>query len=146
MANRNAIWNGSIPEPNTGCWLWLGYVDHRGYGRINRGGENRKASRISWEAFNDRHLGANELALHRCDNPGCVNPEHIFAGTHLDNMRDMVRKGRHWNSKLTPAAVRNVRSQLAAGHTAAQLAAEYGVDRATIRRAANGSHWNPVEV
>lgn len=75
------------------CWLWLGVKDRKGYGRITLGTKNLKAHRVSFELANGR-LDDGMLICHRCDNPSCVRPDHLFAGTASDNMRDAVRKGR----------------------------------------------------
>jgi hypothetical protein len=84
------------PEPNTGCWLWLGYATSRGYARFNLGGHQGRhvpAYRFSYEAFVGP-IPAGMLACHKCDVPQCVNPDHIFIGTQTDNMRDCAIKGR----------------------------------------------------
>ena len=76
-----------------GCWLWTGYVDHRGYGRLTWRGQNyRLAHRVSYELAHADPAGL--CVCHRCDNPLCVRPEHLFLGTRADNNRDMVAKGR----------------------------------------------------
>jgi hypothetical protein len=75
------------------CWTWAGSRSAKGYGRLNVGGAVCQAHRVSWEL----HRGAipsDLFVLHRCDNPPCVNPDHLFLGTALDNSRDMVSKGR----------------------------------------------------
>lgn len=80
----------TIPEPNSGCWIWLGSLDRKGYGRI--GGHTLAHRRIYSEL-----VGAIPSGLclcHRCDTPACVNPEHFFLGTRADNNFDMFRKGR----------------------------------------------------
>jgi hypothetical protein len=89
------FWGFVNPEPNTGCFLWSGALNRAGYGSIAAGGRNgsRRASHVAMElAGNPVPQGL--FALHRCDNPACVNPEHIFFGRHLENVRDSRAKGR----------------------------------------------------
>lgn len=87
-----------IPEPNSGCWLWTAGVGIGGYGRLWCGaGLTRYAHRFSYElAFGPVPSGM--FVCHRCDTPACVNPDHLFLGTHRDNMRDMQQKGRVQNA------------------------------------------------
>lgn len=98
------ILHWSVPEPNSGCWLWLGSVDRKGYGRADRRLHGiGLAHRLAF-TLNGSDPG-ELLVCHRCDQPGCVNPEHLFAGTPKDNTQDMVRKGRARgrNSKPLPS-------------------------------------------
>jgi hypothetical protein len=82
-----------IPEPMSGCWLWLGLVTNDGYGRLKHDYKPLRAHRCAWMLF--RGKIPNELhVLHRCDTPLCVNPDHLFLGTHGENMIDKARKGR----------------------------------------------------
>lgn len=81
------------PEPNSGCWLWTASLDRKGYGHMVVDGRLMPAHRLAYE----RYVGpipAGLLACHKCDVRCCVNPDHLFIGTHADNMQDMVRKGR----------------------------------------------------
>lgn len=80
------------PEPNTGCWLWKHGTHKFGYGFFKHAGEVT-AHRVSWVLHNGP-IPDGMHVLHRCDVPQCVNPDHLFLGTHTDNMKDCARKGR----------------------------------------------------
>jgi hypothetical protein len=83
-----------MPVPEAGCWLWLGSTGRGGYGRIRVGG-NRTARthRLAWE-LNRGPIPDGLHVLHKCDTPCCINPDHLFLGTPLDNAHDRDRKGR----------------------------------------------------
>lgn len=121
----------AFPEPNSGCWLWDGAWNGKGYGVVCNTGGERQTHRLSWLL----HRGAipdGKMVLHRCDVPCCVNPDHLFLGVAKDNTRDMMRKGRHKpRIKLTPDQVRHVR---ACDLGSSELATLYGVKINTITR------------
>lgn len=77
-----------------GCWVWIGQKDKKGYGRVWRRGKKRAAHRASYEA--QYGLFQDDLHVcHKCDNPPCINPDHLFLGTRSDNMMDCTIKGRN---------------------------------------------------
>jgi len=91
LADRLA--DRSVPEPNSGCVLWLGAVDSCGYGHMSWLARVSRVHRLAWMA----RYGAipdGMGVLHRCDQPSCLNVSHLFLGDHRTNMRDMVAKGR----------------------------------------------------
>jgi hypothetical protein len=93
------------------CWVWIGDRFHNGYGRLNIDGKLKSAHRLSYEEF----VGPipNGLCVcHRCDNPPCIKPSHLFVGTNFDNMQDMRRKGRgSGNFKLTSEQILYIRAK-----------------------------------
>lgn len=143
-------------EPD-GCWEWSGARmggTHR-YGQIRIKGKTIYAHRLSFEAH-VAPLVEGQFVLHRCDNPPCIRPEHLFAGSAKDNAQDMLRKGRARNqtrcgsknnhAKLTEQQVREIRGRYAAGDRQTALAAEFGVTQANISVIVRGEGWKHVPV
>jgi len=86
----------TIPEPNTGCFLWTGALVH-GYPEISVNSKSKRAHRVSYEVANGP-IPSGLCVLHACDTPACVNPAHLFLGTARDNVHDCIKKGRRRNS------------------------------------------------
>src|SRR3990167_5547725 len=84
-------------EKTSNCWRWTGGKNNMGYGRIRKGfqASHLLAHRVSWDIHNGS-IPSGMLVLHKCDNPECTNPKHLFLGTFSDNSRDMYLKGRGW--------------------------------------------------
>lgn len=138
--------------PGGECWEWHGGRKPTGYGRLWHEGKHCYVHRLSFELFvgpiGDLHV------LHRCDNPPCCNPEHLFLGTHADNMTDRDAKGRasggrlcgdaNGQSKLTEADVIEVHRRLARGDRQVDIASRFGVSKSLVHLIKNGRLWGHI--
>ncbi len=142
----NILDEKSIPEPNSGCLLWLGGVQSSGYGQTSIGGRSYLVHRLAWERANGP-LKAGQVVLHKCDVPLCINPQHLSAGTAADNMADKVMKGRqdkgesHGRAKLTEKEVLAIRAD---ERPAKVVAAIYGVDRVHVSSIRARRFWRHI--
>lgn len=145
-----------ICEP-VACWPWVGTVDSCGYGRIRCGSlanntrHYRQVHRVVWEIVHGP-IPVGLCVLHHCDNPPCVNPQHLWLGTQQDNIADMVKKGRNFsfkrqrgvknpNAKLTEQRVREIRTSNIGTYI---LARQYNVRSMTIWRVRMRKTWRHV--
>lgn len=127
------------------CWEWDGRRDETGYGVLSLGKRNYRATRLSL-AIAGTEVPQHLLVCHRCDNPPCVNPAHLFLGASADNAADRIAKGRRLQrkgelnprAKLTAALVAEIRTSPL---SARRLAKSLGVGRTTIRDARSGRRW-----
>lgn len=134
-------------QKSDGCWMWSGKRRQDGYGELEVGKRTVKAHRLSFELAHGAIPKGAEVC-HTCDNPGCVNPSHLFAGNHTENMRDMANKGRsrpsgirgeqHGGAKLTLDAVQAIRRD---SRPQARIAAEYGVSQSLVSQIKRGKVW-----
>ena len=146
------FFNCVFPEPNSGCWLWVGGLGAKAYGSIrSESGKKIGAHRLSYEM----HKGPIPLGMfvrHKCDNPPCVNPDHLEVGTHTDNMCDMYKRQRnrqrkgssHHKAILDEATVAAIKQTLSEGVTGALLAVKYNVSVSTISLIRRGKIWRHV--
>ncbi len=127
-----------------GCWVWQGPLNTSGYGVFNtKGGAHlahRYAYRLAKGEIGDKHV------CHACDNRACVNPDHLFLGTHADNMADMARKGRARSRVLpvalvTPELAQTVAHLRKTGASQQSIADKVGLKQAMVSRILRGNHW-----
>lgn len=137
----------------TNCWKWRKCKDKDGYGFVRIGGGARKlyrAHRISYELFIGC-IPAQRQVLHKCDNPSCINPEHLFLGTQQDNMTDCVTKGRrpreekHYKHVLDEDSVRTIRNLSALGLRPSDIGKQLGVNRGVVQMVVGGHNWKWVK-
>jgi len=135
----------------SGCWEYSARTKS-GYGRIYYEGRQWRAHRLVWTTLHGA-IPEGQYVLHRCDNRACVNPDHLFLGTHGDNMRDAAAKGRFRLQKnpersnlarLLPQQALEIRRRFKAGERAPALAKEFGVHRTHIRDIGNGKRWRKI--
>lgn len=141
-----------MPEPNSGCWLWLGASGLSGHGQFFlRAADGRRGLTGTHRVSYMLHVGKIPEGMHichRCDNPACVNPAHLFLGTHVDNMADMRAKNRmvmpdtvgaaNSQAILTEAQVLEIR---ASRLPLKLLAARFGVTKTCVHDARTGATW-----
>jgi hypothetical protein len=142
-----AFWAKIVRGTPDECWLWTHCRNRAGYGRVRFSGCTRLAHRVAYEITFDLVDPPHLFVLHRCDNPPCVNPSHLFVGTHHDNMRDMRAKGRSLvgerqpASRLTTADVQDIRQRRAAGQTLEAIGLLYGVSLSNVHFICTRKHW-----
>lgn len=141
-------------DESTGCWEWDRCRSDRGYGTTRYNGQQVGAHRAFYAHFVG-DVPAGMVVMHECDNPPCVNPDHLRLGTQFENMGDMVARGRHFGpglgdnnpaTKLSPDDVVQVFAMRAAGMYQYEIAAHFGVSQPAIMKVLQRrSHWH-VEV
>lgn len=126
-----------------GCWEWQGAKDDEGRGYIGRAPiQPRRAAPVSWEMANGVPVPHGMHVCHKCDNPSCVRPDHLFLGTPKDNMQDKVQKGRH-PTTLCAAQVLEIRAAWPSV-SKSRLAARYGVTKSCISHVVKRRGWKHI--
>jgi len=147
------------PKNSNGCMEWMACLSDNRYGAFITGSRTKRtrkryiAHRLSYELF----VGAipkGKCVLHKCDNPKCVNPEHLFLGTQSDNMKDMIKKGRdfhvallgskHGNAKLNEEQVMEIKDKIKNGISLIELSKIYNVSPENISSIKRGKTWKHI--
>jgi hypothetical protein len=142
----------TVRVPFSGCWIFMGHINSDGYGDLQQSGGKRKikAHRASYEVHRGKIPDAIEVC-HTCDVRCCINPSHLFLGTHQDNVDDMTSKLRHprgegvGRSKITEQQVAEIRERYARGNVTQQtLAGDYGLHNSVISKIINRKNWRHI--
>ena len=131
---------------DSGCWEWTGALDRQGYGKIGVNGKTISTHRLSAHIHLGFDMDPDLCVCHRCDNPLCFNPAHLFIGSVSTNMLDAAFKGRSSGmarpeAKVTDAQVLEMRCRHANGETQRQLAAEYGLTFQGVHKIVTRKTW-----
>ena len=134
------------PVTDAGCREWLSTKSKAGYGQFKHKGKHLKAHRVSYEFYKGEIL-FGLVVMHSCDNPTCVNPEHLSLGTPRDNTLDSVKKGRkpkgekHVSARLTEERVAWIRAALAEGLPQSKVAEAVGISQSQVSRIYLNKTW-----
>jgi len=143
----------AIPEPNSGCWIWTGRDNQKGYGSIWNGIRSEYAHRASYR-LHKGDIPEGMVVCHACDVPSCINPDHLWLGTTQDNVRDCVAKGRHVpadisgkknpKAKLNPEQVKEIQNIPQRYGVDIALARKFGVSKGAISHIRSGRTWKHI--
>lgn len=128
---------------DNGCWEYQGVKNCYGYGRVYIGRKHTVAHRYMYQ-LKKGVIPKGMLVLHKCDNPSCVNPDHLFLGTHTDNMNDMIKKKRNrkcenYSRKLNYEKAESIRSEN--NKSISEIARKYDISRSTVRDVLDHNTW-----
>lgn len=133
------------------CWEWTSSKHNKGYGQLSVNGSTKTAHRMSWMIHNNSDIPSDMCVCHSCDNPSCVNPDHLFLGSHADNVNDKVSKNRHavgekhGMSKLTDEDIRCIRIARSVDRLSCEkIALRYNVAYSVIERICRKQIWTHV--
>lgn len=143
--------------PKTECWEWTNCVQANGYGRIRHDGRTQYVHRVAYQLAKGE-IAPGKDVCHSCDNRRCCNPDHLFLGSRLDNMRDCASKGRvsrgllhslritpgirsKSSTKLSMDKARQIRARVSAGEKPQDVSKAYGVDVSSVRLILANKTW-----
>lgn len=149
-ANIQRFWDKVKIETFFDCWEWKACKDRWGYGATTANGVFTKSHRLAWTIVYGP-IKKGMFICHKCDNPGCCNPTHLFVGTHKDNMRDMVSKKRfakgekNGSSKLQGSQVKKIRRLAQDGVSNNEIALRYKISKHHVIDLVNRVYWKHIE-
>lgn len=137
----------------SGCMIWTGCRDKNGYGNIKYNGKHTRSHRVFYEIFNNIKIPDDKCVCHKCDNPSCVNPNHMFIGTRSENNTDRHIKGRSGDhrgengsrAKLSESKVIEIIRRARAGESHLELGKMFGVSKHAIGAITCGRNWSHLE-
>lgn len=150
LANR--IMNRIKEIDSNGCWIWGGTLS-AGYGCMTILKKSKRVHQVSWSITRGKLIPSGMCVCHKCDNRKCVNPEHLFLGTHSENMKDCYEKGRsklrnqsfpkdsNPSAKLNQNDVDNIREMLNVGKTQKAIANTYHISQSQVSNIKRGIRW-----
>jgi hypothetical protein len=138
----------NVTKDKNGCLVWNGYKDKNGYGKTTIASRSVAVHRIVY-AINYDDFDQSLLICHKCDNPACCKPSHLFMGTHKDNERDKIKKGRRNNlngskhpfSKINEKMVNEIRSRYKSGAKLTELSDEFNLTQGHVHKIVKGISW-----
>lgn len=134
------------------CWKWVGAKAKKGYGFINHKGKKYLAHRVVWQLSNGE-IEEGMCVCHKCDNPECCNPDHLFLGTPFDNARDRVKKNRsavrhgieHSKAKLDEKKVSEIKQLIKKGCRFSEIAEKFSICQSSVYHINSGQNWRHVK-
>jgi len=134
------------------CWVWVGRINPDGYGMFDYGNRGESSHRYVWRLFTGEDIPSGMVICHKCDNPPCCNPNHLFLGTVQDNVKDRDSKGRQRSHKgsdnnravLNEDKVRKIKQLRKDGMEYQKIADFMGVSNGCVNHIINGRHWGWV--
>jgi len=148
---QDRIMENILVNTETGCWEWQGRIEVTGYGGLSYKDKTQRAHRFAYTVFKGP-IPKGMYVCHHCDVRHCVNPDHLFPGSHKDNMRDMTGKGRqacgeeNGQSKLTNAGVLQIRTRVRGGESQVSVAKDVGISTSVINNIVKGKTWKWLPV